>query len=43
MSEENKQTDYEIRKDWEYYWCIDPIDGTKEFVKKMESLLSILH
>ncbi len=34
MSEENKQTDYEIRKDWEYYFCIDPIDGTKEFIKK---------
>jgi 3'(2'), 5'-bisphosphate nucleotidase len=34
MSEENKQTDYEIRKKWQYYWCIDPIDGTKEFIKK---------
>jgi len=34
MSEENKQTPYEIRKDWEYYFCIDPIDGTKEFIKK---------
>lgn len=34
MSEENKQIDYEIRKKWEYYWCIDPIDGTKEFIKK---------
>ncbi|MCK4875072.1 MAG: 3'(2'),5'-bisphosphate nucleotidase CysQ, partial [Sulfurimonas sp.] len=34
MSEENKQTDYEVRKNWEYYWCIDPIDGTKEFIKK---------
>jgi 3'(2'), 5'-bisphosphate nucleotidase len=34
MSEENKQTDYEIRKNWECYWCVDPIDGTKEFVKK---------
>ena len=34
MSEENKQTDYEIRKNWEYYFCIDPIDGTKEFIKK---------
>jgi len=34
MSEENKQTDYEVRKKWEYYWCIDPIDGTKEFIKK---------
>lgn len=34
MSEENKQVEYEIRKNWEYYWCIDPIDGTKEFIKK---------
>jgi len=34
MSEENKQTEYEVRKHWEYYWCIDPIDGTKEFIKK---------
>lgn len=34
MSEENKQTDYETRKNWQYYWCIDPIDGTKEFIKK---------
>ena len=34
MSEENKQTEYEVRKKWEYYWCIDPIDGTKEFIKK---------
>ena len=34
MSEENKQIPYEIRKNWEYYWCIDPIDGTKEFIKK---------
>ena len=34
ISEENKEIDYEIRKNWEYYWCIDPIDGTKEFVKK---------
>lgn len=34
MSEENKETEYEIRNKWEYYWCIDPIDGTKEFIKK---------
>ena len=34
MSEENKQVSYEVRKKWEYYWCIDPIDGTKEFIKK---------
>ncbi|AXH09206.1 3'(2'),5'-bisphosphate nucleotidase [Malaciobacter halophilus] len=34
MSEENKQTSYKIRKNWEYYFCVDPIDGTKEFIKK---------
>lgn len=34
MSEENKEIPYEIRKNWECYWCIDPIDGTKEFIKK---------
>ena len=34
MSEENKQVEYDERKEWEYYWCIDPIDGTKEFIKK---------
>ncbi|MGM0520394.1 MAG: 3'(2'),5'-bisphosphate nucleotidase CysQ [Campylobacterota bacterium] len=34
MSEENKQTDYEQRKEWTEYFCIDPIDGTKEFIKK---------
>jgi 3'(2'), 5'-bisphosphate nucleotidase len=34
MSEENKKIEYVIRKNWEYYWCIDPIDGTKEFIKK---------
>ncbi len=34
MSEEGKEIPYEERKEWEYYWCIDPIDGTKEFIKK---------
>ncbi len=34
MSEEGKEIPYKDRKDWEYYWCIDPIDGTKEFIKK---------
>ena len=34
MSEETIQTPFSERKKWSYYWCIDPIDGTKEFVKK---------
>jgi 3'(2'), 5'-bisphosphate nucleotidase len=34
LSEENKVIAFEERKEWEYYWCIDPIDGTKEFIRK---------
>ena len=34
LSEENKAVPYTERKDWEYFWLIDPIDGTKEFIKK---------
>jgi 3'(2'), 5'-bisphosphate nucleotidase len=34
LSEENKEVPYEERKEWEYFWLIDPIDGTKEFIKK---------
>ena len=34
MSEENKEIAYNERQSWEYYWCVDPIDGTKEFIKK---------
>lgn len=46
MSEENKQTEYEMRKNWEYYWCIDPIDGTKEFIKKNDEFtvnIALIH
>lgn len=34
ISEETRQTPFGIRKDWKQYWLIDPIDGTKEFIKK---------
>ncbi|WP_394172304.1 3'(2'),5'-bisphosphate nucleotidase CysQ [Guptibacillus hwajinpoensis] len=34
LSEEGKQLTYEDRKDWEYFWLIDPLDGTKEFIKR---------
>ncbi len=34
ISEENKMIDYSERKDWEYFWLVDPLDGTKEFIKK---------
>ena len=34
ISEENKQLDYADRKGWTRYWVVDPLDGTKEFIKK---------
>jgi 3'(2'), 5'-bisphosphate nucleotidase len=34
ISEENKQLDYSQRKDWEFCWIVDPLDGTKEFIKR---------
>src|SRR5699024_1622937 len=34
ISEENKQIDYEIRKNWNRCWIVDPLDGTKEFIKR---------
>lgn len=34
ISEENRQLDFDIRKNWETCWIVDPLDGTKEFIKK---------
>lgn len=34
LSEEGNDIPYEERKRWEYFWLIDPLDGTKEFVKR---------
>ena len=34
ISEESESIDYQIRKKWKEYWLIDPLDGTKEFIKK---------
>ena len=34
ISEENKQTDYTTRKSWTTCWVVDPVDGTKEFIKR---------
>src|SRR5699024_3572654 len=34
LGEEGKSIAYEERKDWETFWLVDPLDGTKEFLKK---------
>jgi len=34
LSEEGKSISYQQRRRWEYFWMADPLDGTKEFIKK---------
>ena len=34
LSEEGKSIPYSERRAWEYFWLVDPLDGTKEFIKK---------
>lgn len=34
LSEEGKRVGYEIRRGWDTLWVVDPLDGTKEFIKR---------
>ena len=34
LSEEDSNIPYSIRSNWKNYWLIDPLDGTKEFIKR---------
>ncbi len=34
LSEETERANYKTRKEWEYFWLVDPLDGTKEFIKR---------
>lgn len=34
LSEEGKHISYEERSKWERFWLVDPLDGTKEFIKR---------
>ena len=46
LSEEGDDIPYEDRKHWEYFWLIDPLDGTKEFVKKNDEFtvnIALIH
>jgi 3'(2'), 5'-bisphosphate nucleotidase len=46
ISEETKQIAYDERKNWEYFWLIDPLDGTKEFIKKNDEFtvnIALIH
>jgi 3'(2'), 5'-bisphosphate nucleotidase len=34
LSEEGRDIAFDERNKWNYYWCVDPLDGTKEFIKR---------
>ncbi|TAN03437.1 MAG: 3'(2'),5'-bisphosphate nucleotidase [Rhodanobacteraceae bacterium] len=34
LSEESKDIDWNTRRVWDRYWLVDPLDGTREFVKR---------
>jgi 3'(2'), 5'-bisphosphate nucleotidase len=46
LSEEGNDIPYKDRKEWEYFWLVDPLDGTKEFVKKNDEFtvnIALIH
>jgi 3'(2'), 5'-bisphosphate nucleotidase len=34
LSEEGKDIPYDVRRHWETFWILDPLDGTKEFISR---------
>eukprot|EP00923_Selenidium_pygospionis_P042358 GHVN01073312.1.p1 GENE.GHVN01073312.1~~GHVN01073312.1.p1 ORF type:complete len:255 (+),score=33.44 GHVN01073312.1:57-821(+) len=34
ICEEEKVASWEARRKYDYFWCVDPLDGTKEFIKR---------
>ncbi|MGC9966421.1 MAG: 3'(2'),5'-bisphosphate nucleotidase CysQ [Syntrophobacteraceae bacterium] len=34
LSEEGKDVSHDVRRNWDRFWLVDPLDGTKEFVKR---------
>jgi 3'(2'), 5'-bisphosphate nucleotidase len=34
LSEESAHIDFSIRSTWQQYWLVDPLDGTREFIKR---------
>ena len=41
LSEEGKTISFQERKAWKTLWIVDPLDGTKEFVKRNGGQLSV--
>ncbi len=46
LSEENIEIPYSVRKDFDFFWMIDPLDGTKEFIDKNDEFtvnIALIH
>lgn len=46
LSEEGRNIPFNERKDWEYFWMVDPLDGTKEFIKRNDEFtvnIALIH
>jgi 3'(2'), 5'-bisphosphate nucleotidase len=44
IGEEQEIANYQERKDWGDYWCIDPLDGTRMFLKRNDEFaINIAH
>lgn len=46
LSEESAHLPFEQRSQWETYWLVDPLDGTKEFIKRngeFSVLIALVH
>lgn len=46
VSEEGEIPDFALRRGWDYFWLIDPLDGTKEFINQTNEFtvnISLIH
>lgn len=46
VSEEGADIPYEERRHYEYFWCVDPLDGTKEFIFRRDEFtvnIALIH
>lgn len=46
LSEESASIDFAERSQWQTYWLIDPLDGTREFIKRNDEfsvLIALIH
>lgn len=46
LSEESADIPFETRSQWQTYWLVDPLDGTKEFIKRNDEFtvnIALIH